>query len=196
MLKEDVIEFFDRCALEWDSTMIRDDRIINIILDNAMVSEGKDVLDVACGTGVLIPDYLARKVKSVTAVDISPNMISVAKSKYQQENVQIICADIETAEFEHKFDCIVVYNAFPHFPEPQNLIKVLASHLKQGGTLTVAHGMSKAQIDQLHSGVASKVSNGLMKETALVEIFEKYMQVVKSISNEDMYQVVGRLESI
>ena len=192
MLKKEVIEFFDRCASEWDSAMIRDDRIINIILDNAMVSKGKDVLDVACGTGVLIPDYLARKVKSVTAVDISPNMISIAKSKFQQENVQLICADIETIEFEQKFDCIVIYNAFPHFPKPNNLIKVLASHLKQGGTLTVAHGMSREQIDRIHSGVASKVSNGLMEENALVEIFEKHMQVIKTISNENMYQVVGR----
>lgn len=193
MLKKDIIDFFDHCALEWDSTMIRDDKIINIILDNAKVGVEKDVLDVACGTGVLIPDYLARNVKSVTAVDISPNMISIAKSKFQQEHVQLICADIETIEFEHKFDCIVVYNAFPHFPEPQNLIKVLASHLKQGGILTVAHGMSKEQIDGLHSGVAGKVSNELMEATALAKIFEKNMRVVKVISNEDMYQVVGCL---
>lgn len=193
MQKDDVIEFFDRCAAQWDEEMIRDDRIINIILDNCGVTEGKDVLDVACGTGVLIPDYLARNVKSVTAVDISPNMVRIAKSKYRQENVQIICADVETAEFEHKFDCIVVYNAFPHFPEPQKLIERLVSHLKQGGILTVAHGMSREKIDKCHSGAAGKVSNGLMSEEDLAGIFENYLHVVKKISNEDMYQVVGCL---
>ena len=143
MQKKDIVEFFDMCAPEWDADMIRNDEIINIILDNAKVCEGKDVLDVACGTGVLIPDYLGRNVNTVTAIDLSPEMVKIAKGKFRQENVQIICGDVETEEFERKFDCIVVYNAFPHFPEPKNLIKVLASHLKEGGVLTVAHGMSR-----------------------------------------------------
>ena len=194
MLKKDVIDFFDRCASDWDDEMIRDDRIINMILDNAMVGEGKDILDVACGTGVLIPDYLVRNVKSVTAIDISPNMVKIAQSKFQQENVTVLCEDVETAMFEGKFDCIVVYNAFPHFPEPENLIRILASWLKPGGTLTIAHGMSRKQIDQCHAGAAKKVSNGLMTETKLAELFTNYVTVEKIISNEEMYQVVGRLQ--
>ena len=193
MLKKNIIEFFDHYAPNWDAEMIRDDRIINIILDNALVSEGKEVLDVACGTGVLIPDYLTRKVKSVTAVDISPNMVQIARSKFHQENVNILCADIETAEFEHKFDCIIVYNAFPHFPEPENLIRVLASQLNPGGTLTVAHGMSRAQVDKCHAGAANKVSDSLMTETELADMFVNYVTVEKIISNEEMYQVVGYL---
>lgn len=195
MLKEDIIEFFDKCALEWDNEMIRDDKIINMILDNARVEAGKDILDVACGTGVLIPDYLARNVKSVTAVDISQNMVRITESKFRQENVKVICADVETAKFEHKFDCVVVYNAFPHFSEPEKLIRILTSHLKEGGILTVAHGMSREKIDKCHKGAASKVSNGLMSEQELAEIFGKYLSVVAKISNEEMYQVVGCLHN-
>lgn len=191
MEKKDIIEFFDMCAPEWDADMIRNDEIINIILDNAKVCEGKDVLDVACGTGVLIPDYLARNVNTVTAIDISPEMVKISKGKFRQENVQIICGDVEAKEFEHKFDCIVVYNAFPHFPEPENLIKILASHLKDDGVLTVAHGMSRAQIDHHHSGKASKVSKGLMSADELAEIFEKNLEVSVKISDNRMYQVVG-----
>ena len=71
---KEVIEFFDRLAPDWDAEMIRSDEIIGTILCNAEVTAGKDILDVACGTGVLIPDYLARDVGSVTGIDISPNM--------------------------------------------------------------------------------------------------------------------------
>ena len=191
MQKKDIVEFFDMCAPEWDADMIRNDEIINIILDNAKVCEGKDVLDVACGTGVLIPDYLGRNVNTVTAIDLSPEMVKIAKGKFRQENVQIICGDVETEEFERKFDCIVVYNAFPHFPEPKNLIKVLASHLKEGGVLTVAHGMSREQINRHHSGKARKVSVALMSEDALAEIFESYLEVSVKISDDKMFQVVG-----
>lgn len=194
MEKKDIIEFFDKCAPNWDADMIRNDEIINTILDNANVREGKEVLDVACGTGVLIPDYLARNIKTVTGIDISPEMANIAQKKFSQDNVRILCGDVETAEFAQLFECIVVYNAFPHFPDAEHLIKVLVSHLKQGGTLTVAHGMSRAQIDNCHAGSASKVSNGLMSEEELAEIFEKYLEVTVKISDENMYQVAGVLK--
>ena len=191
MKKQDIIAFFDRLAPQWDADMIRSDRKIGIILDNAGVRPGCHVLDVACGTGVLIPDYLARNVASVTAIDISPQMVKIARSKFPQEHVEILCGDVETAEFSRQFDCIMVYNAFPHFPEPEELIRTLTSHLVPGGTLTVAHGMSRHEIDHHHEGPASKVSIGLMHENALAAIMRKYLQVTVKLSNDEMYQVTG-----
>ena len=193
MNQKDIIAFFDRLAPQWDAGMIRSDEIIGIILDNAGVRAGVDVLDVACGTGVLIPDYLERDVASVTGIDISPEMAKIAAGKFPQDNVQIICGDVESAEFERKFDCIVVYNAFPHFPQPQRLIRHLASLLKKGGTLTVAHGMSRAEIDHHHSGSASTVSMGLISEDELAAMFEPELKVIVKISDERMYQVTGVL---
>ena len=192
MNKQDVISFFDRLAPHWDADMIRSDEIISIILDNANVTAGTHVLDVACGTGVLIPDYLDRNVTSITAIDISPEMVKIAGAKFPQENVHILCGDVENTRFESKFDSIVVYNAFPHFPDPEGLIAVLSELLKEGGTLTVAHGMSRSAIDHHHEGTASKVSMGLISEEALAAIFAKHLQVTTVISNDRMYQVAGR----
>ena len=45
MNKADVIAFFDRCAPEWDADMIRNEPVIQTILDNAGVCAGIDVLD-------------------------------------------------------------------------------------------------------------------------------------------------------
>lgn len=190
--KKEIIEFFNSCAPSWDEEMIRDDRIIDKILENAKVTAGKDVLDVACGTGVLIPDYLKRNVASVIAIDISPEMVKITQEKFAQDEVTVLCGDVETTEFDKKFDCIMVYNAFPHFPDPEKLIRVLSTHLKPGGTLTVAHGMSRARIDHCHEGSASKVSVGLMSEDDLAEIFAKYMEVTVKISDDWMYQVTGQ----
>ena len=189
---KEVIAFFDRLAPDWDAEMIRSDEIIAAILDKAEVSAGKDVLDVATGTGVLIGDYLARGVASVTGIDISPNMARIAQGKYPQENVKILCGDVERTDFDRLFDCIVVYNAFPHFPDPARLIAHLASLLKPGGTLTVAHGMSRDKIDAHHHGAASRVSNGLMPAEELSEIFAAHLTVTAVISDDRMYQVVGK----
>jgi demethylmenaquinone methyltransferase/2-methoxy-6-polyprenyl-1,4-benzoquinol methylase len=189
--KEDVIEFFDRCAPSWDAEMIRNDRVIDTILDNAEVSAGCSVLDVACGTGVLIPDYLKRKVGSVTGIDISEKMTEIARSKFDNDNVFFICDDVEKAELGRTFDRIVVYNAFPHFPDAEALIRKLSSMLSAGGILTVAHGMSKAKIDMHHRHVMH-VSNGLMEAEDLAEIFGRYLDVTVVISNDEMYQVAGK----
>jgi len=192
MRKSDVIAFFDRLAPLWDADMVRHDDIIAHILDNAGVKEGCDVLDVACGTGVLFPDYLARKVGSLTAVDISPEMVRIARSKYPEEQVSVCCGDVENMDFDRQFDCIVIYNAFPHFPEPARLIETLSHLLKPGGILTVAHGMSRAAIDRHHEGTASKVSVGLIHEDALAAIFRKHLLLTTKISNDRMYQVAGK----
>jgi len=190
---KDVIEFFDRLAPGWDADMVRNDAIICTILDNAGITEGKDVLDVACGTGVLIPDYLKRKVASVTGIDISPKMAEIAKAKFPQPEVTILCGDVESTYFGKQFDCIVVYNAFPHFPDPERLIATLSGLLKPGGTLTVAHGMSREKIDAHHHGSAHHVSNGLMTAEDLASIFKESLTVTTMISNDRMYQVVGQL---
>lgn len=192
MNKQDVIAFFDRLAPQWDADMIRSDEIIGTILDNAGIRPGGTVLDVACGTGVLFPDYLARNVASVTAVDISAEMVKIAASKYPDAPIRVICGDIEQLSLPQKFDNIMIYNAFPHFPDPENLIAVLAAMLAPGGTLTVAHGMSRAAIDRHHEGKADAVSMGLMHEDDLAAIFAKHLTVTTKISDERMYQVTGK----
>ena len=192
MEKKDIIEFFDRCAATWDADMIKSDVIIGKILDNAEVGADMDILDVACGTGVMFDYYLQRNVASVTGIDIAPEMAKIAAEKFAGEpKVQVICGDVEEYAFNRKFDRIVVYNAFPHFPYPKRLIKTLAGLLKEDGRLTVAHGMSREAIDGHHSGAASKVSNGLMTADKLKRIFDAHFEVEVVISNRHMYQVSG-----
>jgi len=190
--KKDIIAFFDSCAPTWDADMIKNDKIIETILDNAEVSENMDILDVACGTGVMFPYYLNRNVASVTGIDIAPEMAKIAGEKYREEpRVQVICGDVEETVFDRQFDVIVVYNAFPHFPDPRRLLKTLAGLLKEGGRLTIAHGASREAIDNHHKGSASKVSNGLMTADSLKKLFDPHLQVEIVISNDRMYQVSG-----
>ena len=189
MNQTDVIAFFDRCAATWDAEMIRNDAVIRTILDNAHIRAGIDVLDVACGTGVLFPDYISRSVASVTGIDIAPEMARRAQEKFPDADV--ICGDVETYPFDRQFDAVMVYNAFPHFPEPKRLIGRLAALTKPGGRLSVAHGMSRAMLAHHHSGAASKVSIELIDEHDLAALFAPWFDVDVMISDDRMYQVAG-----
>lgn len=189
--RSDVIRFFDTRAPSWDAEMIRNDAIIKDILDRGGVCAGKRVLDVACGTGVLFPDYLDRRVKCVVGVDISPKMAEIAAGKYDDVRVKVICGDARELEFDEKFDCVMIYNAFPHFPDPPRLLKHLAGYVVPGGRLTVAHGMSRVKIDARHHGGASEVSVGLMHENELASLMGQWFKVDTVISDNEKYIVSG-----
>lgn len=189
MDKETIREFFNNFAPHWDNEPVADIEIINTILDNADIKENTDILDVACGTGVLFPFYLERNVKSITAVDLSPEMVKIAKGKCPQADA--ICGDAENITFARQFDVIMIYNAFPHFPEPEKVIKNLAKHLKDGGKISIAHGMSKKELDEIHMKSAGKVSNILPECDELAEMLLPYFNVDIKISNDKMYQVCG-----
>lgn len=189
--KEDIISFFDHCAPSWETELIRNEEVIKRILDYAGVVEGITVLDVACGTGVLFPDYQRRGVAAVTAIDISPEMAKIAERNSQGSQIHVICGDVEEVRLQEKFDVVMVYNAFPHFPDPQRLIQTLAGLTKEGGRLSVAHGMSRSKIDSRHKGAARTVSNGLMHEQELKRLFQPYFQVDVVVSDQEMYQVCG-----
>ena len=188
MNKNDVISFFDRCAPWWDSDMIRNEEIIALILENAAVRPGVHVLDVACGTGVLFPDYKKLGAASITGIDISPEMSKIAQEKFP--DVSVICGDVETEKFDRKFDVVMVYNAFPHFPDPAKLIRVLSELVAPGGTLSVAHSMSRAALSKHHER-AMIVSIELIEENELAALFAPYFEVTTIISNDNMYQVAG-----
>ena len=189
MEKKDIAAFFDRCAPWWDDDMIRNEVLITTILDNCGIKGGMDVLDVACGTGVLFPDYQKRGVASLTGIDISPEMAKIAAAKFPEATV--ICGDVEETRFDRQFDAVMVYNAFPHFPEPARLIEALAKVVKPGGRLSVAHSMSRAQLQAHHQGRASKVSIDLIHEKELAELLAPFFDVDVVISNDRMYQVAG-----
>jgi demethylmenaquinone methyltransferase/2-methoxy-6-polyprenyl-1,4-benzoquinol methylase len=188
MDKKQVAEFFDNLAEVWDIDMVKNQSKIDDILDKAEVTEGKYVLDVACGTGVLIPDYIKRKVSKCVAIDISDKMIEKAKGKFNgYKNVELLCGDAEAFDFKDEFDCIVIYNAFPHFVDRDKLFKNLLKCLRTDGRITVAHGMGREALIRHHSGCAKNVSTVLPEIEEMVRLMSKYFDVDVSISTDDIY---------
>lgn len=191
MKKEQIVEFFDSLAENWDKNLIIDNAKLNKILDIAKINENETVLDVACGTGVLFPFYIERKVKKIIGTDFSKNMLAIAETKYKREDTEFYCTDIETLKLNEKVSRIMVFNAFPHFIVPENVIENLQNCINKGGRLTIAHDMGRAQLDKHHSGCAKNVSKGLIPATELAQMVEKYFAVDTVIDEEDIYIVSG-----
>ena len=193
MNQSEIIAFFDRLAKTWDEHLVKDDEKIQRILDTAGVKPGHVVLDVGCGTGVLFPDYLKRDVSRVIGVDISPEMVRIAGAKLHDPRVEVLCGDITTLQVHLRCHEAVLYNCFPHFPDPALLLDRLRLWLLPGGRITVAHSMGLEALARHHAGAARHVSREMLPAEELAELMEPWYQVDTAISQPDYYLVSGRL---
>lgn len=191
MNKAEIAAYFDAMAPTWDDHMVTDDSKLKVILDAAGVKNGVSVLDVACGTGVLFPYYLARGVSRVIGVDISPEMRRIAATKLPDPRIEVICGDVETIPVHRQCDCCVVYNAFPHFSDPERLVNALACWVKPGGRFTVAHGMSLAALGAHHKGRAEHISREMLEPEVLAESMAPWFTADTLISDHEKYVVSG-----
>ena len=192
MKKLDIVKFFDSKAETWDN-MLHDSGLVNRILDNALPEKPRRILDVACGTGILFPFFFERGITDITAIDISPGMIAVAKRKFKDKNsIKFICSDASTYSFDGLFDSIIIYNAFPHFTDPDVILSNLVPHLAKGGILSIAHSAGREELNTFHKEHASPISFPLPPADEVASLMSKYLQVGLVISEEHLYQVTGK----
>ena len=102
---------------------------------------GAAVLDVGCGGG-LLSEALAREGAKVTALDLAPDLIKIAKLHRLESGVDVdykLCS-VETlaAEQPGSFDAITCMEMLEHVPEPASVLAACATLLKPGGRLFVS----------------------------------------------------------
>jgi len=96
-----------------------------------------EALDVGCGTGAFARS-LARRCERVLAVDLSPRMVEVAKSRSRgHPNVEYVFADVNSWNFpKQRFDCVASITTLHHLPLAPTLAR-MGGALRSGGTLLV-----------------------------------------------------------
>lgn len=92
------------------------------------------VLDLACGTGRLLP-FIAKSCSEVVGLDISGGMLAVSKRKSRGfQNIHLVLGDVENLPFrEGVFDVITCSRAFKFFPSPLKALTEGRRSLKTGG---------------------------------------------------------------
>lgn len=183
-------EFFNKVAFEWDKRCKHDDVKLRKIIDLSSIRSNAKVLDVGTGTGILISYLLEKSPLKITAIDISENMIMVAKEKYKDDRVEFIVKDV--MDFNEKgFDYIFIYSAYPHFNDKEALFKHLLDRLNQGGKIIIAHSDSKEKINQIHSRNDIVKDHVLPAAEVTTKIMSKYFRIDKVIDSEEMYYISG-----
>jgi SAM-dependent methyltransferase len=109
------------------------------VVEAARINDGQQVLDVACGTGVL-----ARAAKqhvgdagSVVGLDVNPGMLAVAQRK--GPSITWEQGRAESLPFEdHQFDAVVSQFGFMFFEDRHKAVAEVIRVLRPGGRLAIA----------------------------------------------------------
>jgi SAM-dependent methyltransferase len=109
--------------------------IVERILKEHSSKTVKSILDLGCGTGnYAIP--LTKRGYSVTGVDISENMLKIARSKNTKRKITFIHGDVKKINIESKFDlALMMFAVLGYQLENTDVIQTLKNvrdHLTEG----------------------------------------------------------------
>lgn len=163
-------EFFDSIAPDWDSLPQPEDAAAKRARFVALATERRPsrILDVGCGTGILVPELLTQCPSSaIVELDFSAEMIARNRAKNTRSNIQFLCSSIREAPLEpESFDAILCFGIVPHLDSLDSDVRKLASALKPGGRLSVGHLMGSAELNAFHAGLEGPVKTDRLPPVA------------------------------
>lgn len=166
-------DYFDRCAPRWECRKSpEEERKIGLILARLNPLPQDSLLDIGCGTGVLLPFLQKLGVQDYTALDASAGMAREFRRQFPA--IRFVNEDWQkTGLFpENSFSKIIVYNAFPHFSSPQAALTNSFSALRSGGVLCVAHSRTREALERHHRRAGGPVAtHALPAETAFRALY-------------------------
>ena len=108
---------------------------LNYIDDRAALN-GKQVIDVGCGGGILA-ESMARRGAHVTGIDMGATPLEVAELHALESQVDVtyrqINAEAIAAEAPAQFDVVTCMEMLEHVPDPASVIAACAKLVKPGG---------------------------------------------------------------
>ena len=105
-------------------------------IDRSVGLNGKQVVDVGCGGGLLSEGMAARGAR-VTGIDLSEKALSVARlhlfESGHQIDYRLIAAEAFALAQPASFDVVTCLEMLEHVPDPASVVRACASLVKPGG---------------------------------------------------------------
>ena len=117
-------------------------KLVDLILQNVNIPSGSKVLDMACGTG-RHSILFAENGFYVTAVDLSKNLLEIAKGSTECAgvNINFVHSDLRSFCVNSKFNLVVnLFTSFGYFEEECDNFKILEiayNHLNENGYFVI-----------------------------------------------------------
>ncbi len=100
------------------------------------LADGKDVLEVACGSGIGL-GHLATRAKRVVGGDYDPRLAEIGRRTYE-ERIEVSTMDAEALPLEDaSFDVILLFEAIYYLPHPETFLRESHRVLRDNGMVLI-----------------------------------------------------------
>lgn len=113
------------------------DEYCQLIQERFNLTEDDRIIDLGCGSG-LLTFVLSRFSNHVEGIDISKNMIEIARSRDTKKRIRWLRSSVEDFYFGHsRYSLIIAYESFHLFSDIDRLIQKCEKGLRQHGFLCI-----------------------------------------------------------
>lgn len=160
--------------------------------------KNKNVLDFACGTGRITNELVSLKLKKVDGVDISNEMLIIAKDRV--ENVDFYCEDITTnlnENFINKYDLVTSFRFFTNAEQSLRIsaLKAINKSLKPTGKFILnIHQNKKSFLGMIYSirnFIYNKKIANVIDEKTIISLLKENGFKIKSIHYYSVFPRLG-----
>lgn len=141
--------FFASRAAGWEERFPDDDPVYAAAVADLHPSAGGTVLDVACGTGRVLP-FLRAAVGSagrVLALDLTPEMLDAARAKGRHRVAALVLGDgLRLPLPDGSLDSVFAAGYLSHVPDSRTALLELARVTRRDGRLAVFHPVSRGAL--------------------------------------------------
>lgn len=176
-------KFFNGLAESWRKDGGLDKQTLESLFENIVLPSDGRVLDAGCGTGV-IDGFLLSKCRAVDAVDISERMIE--KAKKTNPGVNYTVADFYGFTSDEPYDCIIVFDAYPHFIDKEAFAAQANCLLKESGTLWIVFDESRERINGYHMNYED-ISVPLLPAEKEAAKLGEFFEITYMLDNSERY---------
>jgi ubiquinone/menaquinone biosynthesis C-methylase UbiE len=155
-------DYFDYHAPAWDTLAVpeKQERLLRIF-NEFIPAITAPILDLGCGTGVLIP-ILANILpdhSKIIELDIACRMLQQARDKNKNNKmINYINGDVHFLPFtDQSFPTAICFESLPHFRDLTSALQELHRVLQPGGKLIILHLMGCDKLNKYHDQVGGVI---------------------------------------
>jgi len=164
-------QYFDRIAPNWDGLPSPPEapEKVRRFVEKAAVAMPRRILDVGCGTGILLPSILAALplAEVIVETDFAESMLKQNALKFPGRRIHRLCADVARAPLRSEvFDLVLCFGILPHLEDQASALAGFLSVLRPGGALCIGHMMSSAELNTFHGSLEGPVARDRLPPAA------------------------------
>lgn len=198
MSNDFVKEGYEKAADDYAAKRDQFENIRYLEQFSTLIEKGKTILDVGCGAGKPVDEFLVKQGFAVNGIDISKRMIELAKKNVPDAFYEVKDMS-QLKEGEYCVNGIVSFYAIFHTPREthQELLKKFASFMPNGGFMLITMGSGEWEgIEEDFHGAEMFWSHyGADKNIELVKNagFEIVLNEIDGQANEKHQVIIARL---